>query len=186
MYFLTLQSIIHLNISTKRSELLNIADVVNQWLVFVRKEKAIYHTMNSFNYDQTRKCLIGEGKSSLIIGWCPTASLTAVQYALQAAGQKSGSLVPPIMNELSTVMEPPTYHKTNKYTKAFQVLIDAYGVAKYKEVNPGIFTVITFPFLFALMFGDFGHGIFMLCIGLWLVYDEKNLTSKKRGEVDLN
>ena len=32
-----------------------------------------------------------------------------------------------------------------------------YGVPRYKEANPMIFTIVTFPFLFGVMFGDVGH-----------------------------
>ena len=35
----------------------------------------------------------------------------------------------------------------------------------YMKVNPTVFTIVTFPFLFAVMFGDFGHGVLMLMVG---------------------
>ncbi|KAG1065127.1 hypothetical protein G6F42_026881 [Rhizopus arrhizus] len=46
---------------TRRSELLKVSENVTAWTTIVRKEKAIYHTMNLFNYDVNRKCLIAEG-----------------------------------------------------------------------------------------------------------------------------
>lgn len=35
------------------------------------------------------------------------------------------------------------------------------------------YTVITFPFLFAVMFGDLGHGMVMSFLALWMVLTEK-------------
>ena len=62
--------------TAKGIELARIADQIDQWSILVKKEKAMYHTMNSFNYDINRKALIAEG-------WCPTISITTVQYALR-------------------------------------------------------------------------------------------------------
>lgn len=41
------------------------------------------------------------------------------------------------------------------------------------------YTIITFPFLFAVMFGDMGHGVLMTCAALYLVIRESRLLSQK-------
>nr|XP_017101110.1 V-type proton ATPase 116 kDa subunit a1 isoform X5 [Drosophila bipectinata] len=145
---------------------------LKNWFVKVRKIKAIYHTLNLFNLDVTQKCLIAEC-------WVPLLDIETIQLALRRGTEKSGSSVPPILNRMQTFENPPTYNRTNKFTKAFQALIDAYGVASYREMNPAPYTIITFPFLFAVMFGDLGHGAIMALFGLWMIRKEKGLAAQK-------
>lgn len=51
-------------------------------------------------------------------------------------------------------------------------------MAKYQEVNPGVYVIITFPFLFAVMFGDWGHGICLLLATLYFIVKEKKFSSQ--------
>ncbi|XP_069490539.1 V-type proton ATPase 116 kDa subunit a 1 isoform X1 [Ambystoma mexicanum] len=145
---------------------------IRVWFIKVRKMKAIYHTLNLCNIDVTQKCLIAEV-------WCPVTDLDSIQFALRRGTDHSGSTVPSILNRMQTNQTPPTYNKTNKFTSGFQSLVDAYGIGTYREINPAPYTVITFPFLFAVMFGDFGHGILMTLFAVWMVVRESRILSQK-------
>ncbi|XP_051496507.1 V-type proton ATPase 116 kDa subunit a 1 isoform X3 [Apus apus] len=148
------------------------AKSIRVWFIKVRKMKAIYHTLNLCNIDVTQKCLIAEV-------WCPVADLDSIQFALRRGTEHSGSTVPSILNRMQTNQTPPTYNKTNKFTSGFQNIVDAYGIGTYREINPAPYTIITFPFLFAVMFGDFGHGILMTLIAVWMVLRESRILSQK-------
>uniref|UniRef100_A0A4W6CR26 V-type proton ATPase subunit a n=1 Tax=Lates calcarifer TaxID=8187 RepID=A0A4W6CR26_LATCA len=148
------------------------AKTVRVWFIKVRKMKAIYHTLNLCNIDVTQKCLIAEV-------WCPVSDLDSIQFALRRGTEKSGSTVPSILNRMQTKQTPPTYNKTNKFTSGFQNIVDAYGIGSYREINPAPYTIITFPFLFAVMFGDLGHGVLMTCAALYLVLRESRLMAQK-------
>ncbi|XP_053196923.1 V-type proton ATPase 116 kDa subunit a isoform X8 [Scomber japonicus] len=142
------------------------------WFIKVRKMKAIYHTLNLCNIDVTQKCLIAEV-------WCPVSDLDSIQFALRRGTERSGSTVPSILNRMQTKQTPPTFNKTNKFTSGFQNIVDAYGIGNYREINPAPYTIITFPFLFAVMFGDMGHGVLMTSAALYLVIRESRLLSQK-------
>uniref|UniRef100_A0A665SW23 V-type proton ATPase subunit a n=1 Tax=Echeneis naucrates TaxID=173247 RepID=A0A665SW23_ECHNA len=148
------------------------AKTVRVWFIKVRKMKAIYHTLNLCNIDVTQKCLIAEV-------WCPISDMDSIQFALRRGTEKSGSTVPSILNRMQTKQTPPTYNKTNKFTSGFQNIVDAYGIGSYREINPAPYTIITFPFLFAVMFGDLGHGVLMTCAALYLVLRESRLMAQK-------
>jgi len=155
---------------TRMKKLSDIAQNIDAWNTVIRKEKAIYHVMNLLKTD----------KNSMIAeGWVPTNKISEIQQCLRDAAEATGSNVTPIMNEVSFRSVPPTYNVTNKFTKCFQSIVDSYGVANYREINPALYTIITFPFLFAIMFGDVGHGILMFLAALTMVLYEKKLANYK-------
>ncbi|KAL2097347.1 hypothetical protein ACEWY4_006554 [Coilia grayii] len=138
-----------------------------RWRVRVRKCKAVQAVLNLCSPSVTDKCLIAEA-------WCPIRKLLLLQSALVEGTRKSGSGVDSFYNRLPAPCSPPTLFNTNSFTAGFQSIVDAYGVASYREVNPAVFTIITFPFLFAVMFGDVGHGFLMAVVALWMILEERD------------
>ncbi|KAI9770186.1 MAG: H(+)-transporting V0 sector ATPase subunit a [Geoglossum umbratile] len=161
---------------TLDAELTQISRSLAAWMIVIKKERAVYEALNLFSYDHARKTLIAEA-------WCPSNSLPLISSTLRDVTDRAGLLVPSIINELRTSKTPPTYVKTNKFTEGFQTIINAYGTAKYTEVNPGLPTIVTFPFLFAVMFGDLGHGFIMTLAACAMIYYEKTLRKKKLDEI---
>ncbi|EAU81878.1 vacuolar (H+)-ATPase subunit [Coprinopsis cinerea okayama7 len=173
-----LQTVLYNTGLTRRAELVKIGEGLRMWQDVVRKEKLIYETLNLFNYDVRRKTLIAEA-------WVPTRDITKIQLALRHATEGSGTSVPPILHELHTSKTPPTFHRTNKFTEGFQAIMDSYGISAYQEVNPGLFAVITFPFLFAVMFGDIGHGAIIFFAALYMIAREKSLAKGGMGNSEI-
>jgi len=160
----------------RKAALLKVASSIELWKVQVTKEKGIYHIMNLFDFDTGRTTLI-------IDGWAPVTAREDIQAALRRGVERSGTSVPSIFNVLKTKDTPPTYYKTNKFTAAFQGLIESYGVARYMEVNPAPLSIVTFPFLFGVMFGDFGHGFFMSLVAFLFIWFEDRLAKVDLGDM---
>lgn len=156
------------------SELIAISRDLAKWWEVIAREKAVYKTLNLCDYDNSRKSLIAEG-------WVPSDELHTVNSTIK--GSEASQHIPTIVNVLETSRTPPTFHRTNKFTGAFQSICDAYGIATYREVNPGLPTIITFPFMFAIMFGDLGHGFILTLVAVTLVLNEKTIAGIKRDEI---
>ncbi|KAL1084912.1 hypothetical protein V6Z11_D08G013400 [Gossypium hirsutum] len=169
-----LETTLDAGIRHRNKALTSIGYHLTQWTSMVRREKAVYDTLNMLNFDVTKKCLVGEG-------WCPIFAKAQIQEALQRATFDSSSQVGIIFHVMDAVESPPTYFRTNHFTNAYQEIVDAYGVARYQEANPAVYTVVTFPFLFAVMFGDWGHGICLLLGALVLIAREGRLSTQKLG-----
>uniref|UniRef100_A0A8C0KQQ2 V-type proton ATPase subunit a n=1 Tax=Canis lupus dingo TaxID=286419 RepID=A0A8C0KQQ2_CANLU len=171
-----LYTVLHKTEDYLRQVLCKAAESVYSHVIQVKKMKAIYHMLNMCSFDVTNKCLIAEV-------WCPEADLHELRRALEEGSRESGATIPSFMNTIPTKETPPTLIRTNKFTEGFQNIVDAYGVGSYREVNPALFTIITFPFLFAVMFGDFGHGFVMFLFALLLVINENHPRLNQSQEI---
>ncbi len=174
------EAILYNTRQAKKAELVKLADVLEMWHVAILRQKHTYAMLNKFSCDSevsSRRCFIAEG-------WCPTSSVGVIESSLKEACTEAGLNIAPVLTVLepTVTMTPPTYFPTNKFTNAFQEMTDAYGVACYREINPAVPMIITFPFLFAVMFGDVGHGLIMAAMAGWMVAAESKLRLEPNNE----
>ena len=123
-----------------------------------------------------------DGFYQLLI-WVPESFIDKLHQELNNIRLSDPTFTKPKIIELgmsgsfNSKYTPPTYFPLNNFTKPFQLIINTYGVPRYKEINPGLFTVVSFPFLFGLMFGDMGHGLMLTLVGVYLILFVKNKVS---------
>jgi len=141
--------------------------LIEEWRMFCAKEKSIYASLNHF-----------EGHMNLRANcWYPEAEedqirAVLIQHSSSQHGHSSAMLV---SDRMPPRRKPPTYIRTNEFTGIFQELVDTYGLPRYQEANPALFTIVTFPFLFGVMYGDIGHGLMLLMVGIYAVWKADEL-----------
>jgi V-type H+-transporting ATPase subunit a len=121
--------------------------------------------------------------------WTPKRMEDELKVQLKDLNKTVNDLVEPVVTQIpeqnfnsclkaNTVI--PTSFMENDLTSIFNEIVYTYSAAKYKEINPAIFTVTTFPFLFGVMFGDVGHGLILFVAGIFLCLKADAL--KKTGD----
>ncbi|KAJ0404793.1 hypothetical protein P43SY_003469 [Pythium insidiosum] len=154
----------------------DLAEQLESWKWSVLQEKATYHTLNMFRADVSGM-LRAEG-------WVIKSALDSVRREVTRAHNADDKSMPSLVDRMPLPWpEPPTYFETNKYTEAFQQFVETYGCPRYREINPSVFTTITFPFLFGVMYGDIGHGFCVFLFGMYLILTEKRLEKGNMGEM---
>jgi V/A-type H+-transporting ATPase subunit I len=111
-------------------------------------------------------------KTCLFSGWVPRDETDALVSAVK---QKTGGRAIVEVTEaerLAQVKEGkvkvPALFRQPPFLKPFEMLISAYGTPSYRMVDPTLFVAITFLVMFGMMFGDVGHGLVLLAVGLVL------------------
>jgi len=62
--------------------------------------------------------------------------------------------------------EIPVLVKHSRLLRPFQMLVAAYGLPAYGELEPTLFVAVTFLVMFGMMFGDIGHGLVLVLAGV--------------------
>jgi len=136
---------------------------------FLKKDRIIFSTLNMFKSCKT-----------LLVGlvWVPSKYREKFFEKREEISRNCGINIHTVEREVDAELTIPTYFRECDFTIVGQMVVDQYEVPAYKEINPGLFTTITFPFLFGVMFGDVFSGSLLLIAGLYA-----NLAARTPGSL---
>lgn len=140
--------------------------LIMNYFIFVRREKSIYQILNML-----------KAENYLFRGlfWAPKSQEIDILSSFSQLEQNHNIIMPKINSIHFHHLNPPTKLRKNAFLDPFQEIVNLYGIPSYQEINPGFFTIITFPFFFAMMFGDALHGLYVFIISLVLCIMGKKL-----------
>ena len=135
---------------------------------YIKMQKLIYQNLN--------KCL-EFGEFSVGEVWIPEIYFPKLQEEINSLLNENERIILPKFSDFESENNRkfPTYFIINEFNSSFQEIVFTYGVPRYKEANPGLFTIITFPFLFGVMFGDIGHGSLLLLLSIYICFKKDYL-----------
>ncbi|MBN2251206.1 MAG: V-type ATP synthase subunit I [Candidatus Altiarchaeota archaeon] len=96
-------------------------------------------------------------------GWAPSKRLALLENRIEGAsdGHAVVKTIKPHKDEaIPTKLDNPGIFKP------FEVLVETFGMPSYKELDPTPLLALTFPLFYGLMFGDAGHGLVLVLLGL--------------------
>ena len=145
---------------------------LNTQIEKIRKEGmtkilSLYRELQTYDKINTIKKYIvhDQNGSFYVVAWIPENNLRKMQKKLEG--------IPDIDYVVRDGENPPTKLKNNKIIKPFEELVKMYGMPKMDELDPTWFVALTTFIMFGFMFGDVGHGLVFLILGIILLLKKK-------------
>jgi V/A-type H+-transporting ATPase subunit I len=158
------------------------------------RERKLLYELGEAYFDQLRKALefvkrqvkISEAEQNygstwatvVITGWTPEDQVERVRKKVRQVASE-GTIF-----ELSEATQEeieqglvPTCAELPAFLQPFQRLVHGFGVPGYREIEPTLLFAISFLLMFGIMFGDLGHGLCLLAIGIpvWKLTDSQSV-----------
>ena len=127
----------------------------------------MYRELQTYDKINTIKKYIvhDQNNSFYVVVWVPENEIKSIKKKLD--------LIPEIDYVVRDGENPPTKLKNNKFIKPFEELVKMYGMPKMDELDPTWFVALTTFVMFGFMFGDVGHGLVFLILGIILLMKKK-------------
>jgi V/A-type H+-transporting ATPase subunit I len=122
--------------------------------------------------DRRARASLSHAGFAVLIGWVPSEGLKALSERLAEVGAAAVELPRP------PLVEPPTLLRPRGAAAGFRSLVDTYGAVRYADLDPTPFAAVAFLVMFGMMFGDVGHGLALVALGLAL---RRSRSARLRG-----
>jgi len=119
-------------------------------------------------------------RTLLFSGWIPKERQASVEEGIRRAsgGKCYLEWLSPEEGE-ARKLEAPVAMRNPKALKPFETLVRNYAVPEYGTIDPTPFVAVAYLTMFGLMFGDAGHGLVLVILGILGI-----LSSRKTGKSD--
>jgi V/A-type H+/Na+-transporting ATPase subunit I len=108
---------------------------------------------------------LGAGRSTFALeAWVPTRDMARLSTIVQSASGGRAYLY-----SVPTTEEPPTLMYNPAGIRRFEFFIRFYSLPQATEWDPTLVFAIVFPIFFGLMLGDWGYGVTILLICIWMI-----------------
>lgn len=162
------ESLLETNAKLLSLETETLSNLYKKWSMVINVELKVLGVLKTCNHNVSEHFIVAEG-------WCPTEKVKILKKYLQTSIQnhKNGSSTLIIVQSGSTLR--PTIFPSYYLIDVYQELTFSYSIPSFKEFNPSLIMISSFPFMFSLMFGDIGHAIILIFFSLVLHIYSKNI-----------
>jgi V/A-type H+/Na+-transporting ATPase subunit I len=106
------------------------------------------------------------GEVFLISGWTPAGDMQRVRKEVESAAGHPVAME--VLKPDPKRQSVPSLIRSPRWLRPFEALVTTFGLSSYQELDPTLIVTVSFLVMYGMMFGDLGHGLMLLLIGLWL------------------
>ena len=139
-----------------------LAAVSGQWYSVV---SAIGEALEIENRKAEVVTKLGASRAAFLLeAWVPERDVARLEEVVQ---RESGNRT--FVYRVPTSEEPPTMMSNPRGVRRFEFFVRFYSLPQATEWDPTLVFAIVFPIFFGFMLGDWGYGLVILLISLWMI-----------------
>lgn len=105
----------------------------------------------------------------LLTGWVPAEDAPKLEQKVRET-TNGRCVIEAAVTEHSSEEQIPILLRHPRLLRPFEMLVSAYGLPSYQELEPTLFVALSYVLMFGMMFGDAGHGAVLAVGGLFALF----------------